>query len=169
MFICVFSPSILVVAHTGDKVDVWQPLKFLEGRWEARSEGSIVTQEYQFILNRKYLQMKTKAVFEPTEKNPEGEIHEDMGIFSYDHSRKKFMLRGFYVEGFVNQYVLQDIPEDGESYTFITELIENAPLGTKTKLVFKVIDEDEIEQSFHVAWPGKEFDCYSINTLKRKE
>lgn len=169
MFICIHFLSIFVAAQTGDKVDVWQPLKFLEGKWEARNKSSIVTQEYQFILNSKYLQMKTRAVFEPTEKNPEGEVHEDMGIFSYDHSRKKFILRGFYVEGFVNQYVLEDIPEDGKSYTFITEKIENAPPGTQAKLIFRVIDKDEVEQSFYVAWPGKEYNCYSINTLKRKK
>lgn len=36
-------------------------------------------------------------------------------------------------------------------------------------LIFKVIAEDEIEQSFHVAWPDREFACYSINKLKRKK
>jgi len=159
----------LVAAQTDKKIDVWQPLKFLEGKWEAASEVSTVTQEYQFILNRKYIQMKTKAVFKPNEKNPRGEVHEDLGIFSYDQFRKKYMLRGFYVEGFVNQYVLDSISDDGKTFTFVTEQIENAPSGTKAKLIFKVINNDEIEQSFHVAWPGKEFSCFSLNKLKRKK
>lgn len=161
--------SAMLFVQAEEKSDVWQPLEFLEGTWEAQTENSSVTQVYQFILNKKFLQMKTRAVFMPTEKNPKGETHEDMGIFSYDQSRKKFVLRGFYVEGFVNQYVLEDIPEDGKAFTFVTEQIENAPPGTKAKLVYKVITKDEVDQSFHVAWPGKEFSCYSINKLKRKE
>jgi len=35
--------------------------------------------------------MKSRSVFEPTEKNPKGEIHEDFGIFScffYPQSQK---------------------------------------------------------------------------------
>ena len=39
--------------------------------------------------------MKTRSVFEPTEKNPKGEIHEDFGVFSYDRTRKTFVMREF--------------------------------------------------------------------------
>ena len=159
----------LATSQTEKKIDVWQPLNFLEGKWEAVSEISTVTQEYQFILNRKFIQMKTKAVFRPSEKKPEGEVHEDLGIFSYDQLRKKYILRGFYIEGFVNQYVLDSISDDGKTFTFVSEQMENAPSGTKAKLIFKVINNDEIEQGFHVAWPGKEFSCYSLNKLKRKK
>ena len=88
--------------------DIWQPLAFLEGIWQGGKPGvSKVTQEYQFIFNRKFLQVKTKAVFEPTEKNPKGEVHEDLGIFSYDKFRKTFVFRQFHIEGFVNQYILE--------------------------------------------------------------
>ena len=85
--------SALLIIQAENKSDVWQPLEFLEGTWEAQTENSMVTQVYQFILKKKFLQMKTRGVFEPTEKNPEGEVHEDIGIFSYDQSRKKFVLR----------------------------------------------------------------------------
>jgi len=92
-----------------------------------------------------------------------------MGLFSFDQSRKTFVLRGFYIEGFVNTYVLDNISDDGKTFTFLTEHIENAPAGTKAKLIFKVINPDELEQSLHVAWPEREFSCYSLNRLKRKE
>ncbi|MFQ6108780.1 MAG: hypothetical protein ACE5L7_04425 [Candidatus Aminicenantales bacterium] len=162
--------GLFVVPQIGQEKDVWTPLKFLEGTWEGGEPGvSKVTQAYQFILGGKFLQMKTKAIFEPPEKNQEGEVHKDFGILSYDRFRKKFILRGFYVEGFVNQYVLDDVSEDGKTFTFVTEHIENAPSGTKAKLVFKVINQDEMEQSFHVAWPGKKFSCYSTNRIKKKE
>jgi len=162
---------ILLIGQTEKKADVWQPLRFLEGSWEGQGDGmsgvSKVVQEYRFILNKKYIQMKTKSVFKPQEKNPNGEVHEDMGMFSYDQFRKKFILRGFYVEGFVNQYVLDSISSDEKTFIFVTELIENAPPGTKAKLIFKIHTDEEMEQSFHVAFPGKEFSCYSVNKLRR--
>lgn len=158
---------VLVAAQTEKKAEVWQPLQFLEGTWEGHGQGSTVTQVFQFMWNNKFLQMKTKAVFATSEERPKGAIHEDMGLFSYDQSRKKFVLRAFYAEGYVNQYIMDDISEDGKTLTFVTEHVENAPQGTKAKLIFKIIADDEIEQSFHVAWPGREYSCYALNKLKR--
>ncbi len=164
-----FLPLFAALSQT-EKPDVWEPIRFLEGTWEGRGDGmsgiSTVTQEYQFILNGNFLLMKTRAEFKPQEKNPKGEIHEDLGLFSYDQARKKIVLRGFYVEGFINQY-LGTISGDGKTLTFETEAIENAPPGTKAKLVFQKTGIDELEQSFHVAWPGREYSCMSTNVLKR--
>jgi hypothetical protein len=165
-------PAILL-AQADQNKDVWLPLRVLEGVWEGRGDGmsgsSSVIQTYQFILNGKFLQMKTKSIFKPQEKNLEGEIHEDLGIFSFDNARKRIILRGFYVEGFVNQYVLNEISEDGKTFSLSTEQIENAPEGTLAKLVFKVLSSDEIDQSFYVAFPGQEYTCFSVNRLKRKK
>lgn len=162
---------VMLLVLQAQENDVWQPLRFLEGKWEGQGDGmsgtSVVNQEYRFILKGKFLEMRTKAVFEPQEKNPEGEIHEDFGVFSYDQNRKLFVLRSFYVEGFVNQYILEGNSEDGMTFTFISEMIENAPAGTKAKLIFKRIGDDTMEQSFHVAFPGQEYGCLSVNTIKR--
>ena len=43
--------------------------------------------------------MRTKATFEPQEKNPKGEVHEDWGFFSYDRSKKKIMLDNSMLKG----------------------------------------------------------------------
>ncbi|MBU4254365.1 MAG: hypothetical protein KJ727_07175 [Acidobacteria bacterium] len=170
LLFCLLPP--LVFPQTEQKTDVWEPLRFLEGTWEGTGDGfsgqSVVEQSYTFILNGNFLQMQTRSEFKPQEKNPEGEIHEDMGIFSYDAGRKLFILRGFYIEGFVNQYVLETMPEDGKILEFMTETVENAPSGTKAKLVFNRIDMDKIERSFFVAWPGRDYSCFSVNTLVKK-
>lgn len=158
----------LVVAQTQGKDDIWASFKFLEGKWTDEKPGvSKVTQVYEFIFNRKYLQMRTRAVFEPTEKSPKGEVHEDLGIFSYDQVRKTFVFRQFHIEGFVIQYILEKRDERINELTFISEQIENAPSGTKAKEAFKFINEDEIEQSFYVAWPNKDYACFALNKLKR--
>lgn len=171
LILVILLPLLLSAQETSD-IDVWKPLRFLEGVWTGQGDGmsgiSTVTLECQFILQGKFLQMNSKSVFKPQEKNPDGEVHEDMVIVSYDSSRKKFVLRGFYVEGFVNQYI-SDISKDGNTITFVTESIENAPPGTKAKLVFKKIDNFEIEEKFFVAWPDREYSCFVTNKLFRKK
>ena len=163
--------SLIVIAGQTENIDVWEPLRCLEGAWVGQGDGmngvSTVTQEYRFIFKEKFLRMASKSEFKPQEKNPEGEIHEDIGFFSFDRSRKKFILRGFYIEGFVNQYV-GEVSEDGKTITFETETIENAPPGTRAKLILKKISENELEESFFVAWPDREFSCMTTNRLKRK-
>ncbi len=159
-------------AQTDQAESPLKAIRFLEGSWEGTGEGfsgkSAVTQDYDFILNDTYLQMKTRSVFEPQEKNPKGEVHEDMGVFSFDEARQAIVLRAFYVEGFVNTYVLSEVSEDGKILTFETESVENAPAGTKARLVFTRMGESELEQQFFVAFPGKELSCFSTNRLKKK-
>ena len=162
---------VLLAAQAEKKQDVWGLMKFLVGQWEGKGEGksgiSKVSHDFQFIMKAKYLHMRTKATFEPQEKNPKGEVHEDWGFFSYDRSRKKIVFRQFHVEGFITQYVLEDISEEGK-LVFATEQIENAPPGLKAKLTFRRLNADGLEVNFELLFPGKEFDCYSLNTLKRK-
>ena len=171
LVIVFFLLSLSAFAVQSESVDIWEPLRYLEGAWEGKGDGmngvSTVMQEYVFIFNGKFMRMTAKSEFKPQEKNPKGEIHEDIGYFSFDRSRKKFILRGFYIEGFVNQYV-GDVSEDGKTITFETEAVENSPPGTRAKLVLKKISDNEFVESFFVAWPGREYSCMTTNKLKRK-
>ncbi len=163
----------LVLGQADKKRDIWEPFHFLVGEWEGQGEGksgiSTVEKTFQFIMNREYIQSTTRAVFKPQEKNPKGEIHEDLGFFSYDHFRKKFVFRQFHIEGFINQYVLESISADGKMLVFDSEGFENAPPGWKTRIIYRILDEDTLEESFDIATPGKDLQCYILNTLKRKE
>jgi len=161
------------MAQTEKKQDAWNPIRFLVGVWEGKGEGksgvSVVRYDFLFIMKERFLHMKTKAIFEPQEKNPKGEVHEDWGIFSYDQSRKKIVFRQFHIEGFINQYVLEKISDNGKTLVFVTEQIENAPPGLQAKLTFKALNVDTLEVNFDLAFPGKDFDCYSLNVVKRKK
>jgi len=171
LFFLILLPGILY-AQEDKKVDVWSPLEFFVGKWEGTGTGESgiakVEREYQFVLNEKFLQGKNKSVYEPQEKNPKGEIHEHWDFFSYDRGRKKFVLRQFHVEGFINQYVLDSLPPDGKTLVFITESIENIPSGWRARETYKIHNEDEFQEIFELAAPGKEFEVYSENHFKRK-
>lgn len=162
----------VLFARAEEKPDMWEPLRFFVGEWEGTVEGKSgvgkLEQESQFVLGGKFLQMKNRATFEPQEKNPKGEVHQDLGLFSYDGNREKFVFRQFHVEGFVNQYVLDTISEDGKTLVFITEQIENISAGWRAKLTYKILNDDEFQQIFELAGPKRDFGCFSQGTLKRK-
>ena len=84
----------------------------LIGKWAGNGavneSKSVIYSEFNFTLNNNFIEVKNHSEFEPTEQIPEGEIHDDWGMISFDNSRKKYVFRQFHVEGFVNQYILID-------------------------------------------------------------
>lgn len=159
--------------QTSPKPDVWEPLKFFVGAWEGTSKGQsgqgTCKREYQFALNGKFLHVKNKSTYKPQEKNPKGEVHEDWGMFSYDRSRKKFVLRQFHIEGFVNQYAIETPATDGKTLSFISESIENIPAGFRARETYRITSADEFTETFELAEPGKAFEMYSETLFKRKK
>lgn len=160
-------------AQTGGKEDVFAPFKFFVGKWEGTGKGqsgiSKLEAEFKFVLNGKYLQVRGKATFKPQEKNPKGEVHEDWGFISYDHNRKRFVFRQFHVEGFVTQNVLDSLSSNESTFVFLSESIENIPVGWRVRATYKILNENEFLQIFELAGPGKDFEVYSENQLKRKK
>jgi hypothetical protein len=159
--------------QTNQKPHVWAPLKFFVGAWEGTSKGQpgqgTCEREYQFALNGRFLQVKNKSTYAPQEKNPKGEVHEDWGMFSYDRGRKKFVLRQFHVEGFVNQYSGETIAADGKTLSFVSESIENIPAGFRARETYRILSADEFTETFELAEPGKEFAIYSETRFRRKK
>jgi len=164
--------SSFVSAQT-KKPDVWEPLKFFVGKWEGAGKGqsgvSTVEREYKFTLNSKFLEASHKSTYAPQEKNPKGEVHDDLGFFSYDKARKQFIFRQFHVESFVIHYVLSSVSADGKTLVFDTESIENIPAGYKARETYKILNENEFTETFEIAGPGKEYEVYSENRFKRKK
>jgi len=171
LFLLLPAPPIL--AQTARQPDVWEPLKYFVGSWEGTGKGqpgdAKVEREYQFVLNGKFLQAKNKSTYLPQEKNPKGEVHEDWGLFSYDRSRKQFVLRQFHVEGFVNQYALDTKASNSKTLVFVTESMENIPAGWRARESYRILNDDEFVEVFELAAPGKEFEVYSENRFKRKK
>jgi hypothetical protein len=77
------------------------------------------------------------------------------------------VLRQFRSEGLVNEYTLEAAPSGGRTLEFITVRIETIPAGWRAKEVSRILAEDEIEETFSLAPPGKGFAVYSRTLLKR--
>ena len=162
-----------IAAIAEESSDPWEPVRFFEGKWTGTGEGksgiSTTGREYEFILGGNFMKAFNHSVFEPQEKNPKGEIHENLDIFSYDGGRGKIVLRQFRIEGFANTYILESISEDGKKLVFVTEKIENGPPGMTARLVLEIDGEDSFSERFELSMGGSEYACLITNLFKRAE
>ena len=150
---------------------LWAPFRWFSGEWLGDSEGQPgkgkYERSYAIIFNEKFIEVKNKSIYPSSQQNQKGEVHEDRGFISYDRSRKTFILRQFHIEGFVNQYKLESISADGKTIVFVSEAIENIPVGFRARETYKISGDNEFTEIFELAEPGKEFEVYSKATLKR--
>ena len=165
-------PSVLFAQMT-KRDSLWLTLKPFVGEWKGEGGGEPgkgkYERSYQFILNKRFIEIKNKSTYEPTTQHPNGEVHEDIGYFSYDNSRKTFMLRQFHVESFVIQYRIDSISTDKKTIVFISESIENIPPGYRAKETYRLVSDNEIEETFEIAEPNKDFAAYSRVKLVRQK
>jgi hypothetical protein len=167
-----FSPILFCGASGPTEADVWQPLRPFLGTWDGEVNGEPGTgkaeRSYAFSLRDRFIQITNKSVYQPQEKNPKGEIHEDIGFFSYDRRAKKFMLRQFHVEGFVNQFALETLDRQQRCLVFVSTAIENIAPGWRAKETYRFLDNDEFIETFALAPPGKDFTTYSETHFRRR-
>ena len=168
IFLCPFVSS----AQMNKQDSVWLPFKVLVGKWAGESEGQPgkgkYDRTYELILNKKFIEVRNKSTYAPSQSDPKGEVHEDRGFISYDKSRKTFVLRQFHIEGFVNQYKIDSISPDGKTIVFISESIENIPQGFRAREIYQIRSDNEFIETFEIAEPGKDFELYSRAVLKRR-
>jgi hypothetical protein len=151
---------------------VWRPLRRFLGTWEGDVKGEPGTgkaeRTYRFTLRDHFIQITNKSVYPPQEKNPKGETHEDIGFISYDARAKKFILRQFHVEGFVNQFALETLDEQQRILVFVSTAIENIASGWRARETYRFLNDDEFIETFALAEPGKDFATYSETHFRRK-
>lgn len=162
---------VLTIAQSAKQDSLWKPFANFIGQWTGKGGGESgegnFERSYKFIFNKRYIEVKNKSVYPPSQNYPKGEIHEDLGYISYDKLRNTFVLRQFHVEGFVNQYKLESISDDGKKIVFASEAIENIKEGWRAKESYQIFSESEFSETFELAPPQKEFGVYSKVTLKR--
>ena len=172
ILLLLFIPSLLA-AQSAKRDSIWMPFKYFVGSWKGEGGGEPgigqYERSYEWVLGKRFIEIKNKSTYAATDKNPKGEIHEDIGYFSYDGGRKTFVLRQFHEEGFVNQFVLDSISPDGKMIVFMTESIENIPAGYRARESYQIVSNDEFIETFEIAEPGKDFAIYSSVKLKRQK
>ena len=159
------------IQPSGRAEDVWGPLRFLLGSWDGTSSGQpgngTGTREYRLVLGDKFIEVRNRTTYPPQDKNPKGELHEDVAFISFDRNRKVFVLRQFHTEGFVNTYAAPP-PSSRDPVVFTSEAIENIPVGWRARETYRVVSDDERLEIFELAEPGKDFTTYSETRLKKR-
>ena len=127
-FLVVASSVMLVsfaarsTATAQESEDPWSAFRFLVGSWDGQETGAAGIgkgdRTYEFIMGGKYLLHRNTSKFEPQARNPDGEVHENWAIFSYDENRGRLALREFHIEGFVIDYVLAHFDEEMKRAVF---------------------------------------------------
>lgn len=132
-----------------------EPFAFFLGSWlgsvdNMGREGTI-RRTYTVVLDGNFVQFKTRADFDIGEDGVPAEVHQDWGMVSFDNGRDTMVVREFHTEGFVNQYVVKSISEDGRKIVLETESVENGPPGLRARLTLQVLEENEFEETFELA------------------
>jgi len=148
-----------------------EPLKVFLGKWAGEVEGNpgkgTVERTYAFALRERFIEIRNRSTYPPQEKNPKGEVHEDIGYLSYDRGAKAFALRQFHVEGFVNQFLSVPYEGAGAAFRFVTTSIENIPPGWRARETYTFSGENEFTEVFELAGPDAEFEIYSTTRFRR--
>jgi hypothetical protein len=150
-----------------DAPDPWAALRMLVGDWKGAIDGKLGTgrgvRRYESIMGDRYLLWRHRSVRLPQEKSPEGDQHDELGVFSYDSERETIVLREFLSEGVV---VRSTCETDGMKVVCISEAVENGP-GIRSRLVLEIRDRYQFTEIYEIAWPGKELEHYFTNRWTR--
>jgi THAP4-like, heme-binding beta-barrel domain len=164
--------SFATTAQPSRPDSTWQALDYFIGSWSGEGSGQpgkgTYTRSYEWKFGRTFIECKNTSVYPPREGQSTGEIHEDIGFFSYDKGRKRVILRQFHKEGFVNQYVLDSF-SGGTEISFVTEGIENIPAGWRAKERYTIKSSNEFVEVFELAPPGGAFSTYTTVTFHRSQ
>jgi hypothetical protein len=165
------SMSIAMAIGGAAEPDSWAALRIMVGKWEGSAAGvpgkGRSTREFRFEMNERFLSEHGKILWEPKSAAEKAAVHEDFGWFSYDSNLMKIVWRQFHDEGFVNEYTLDSASADGKSLDFVSVRIENIAPGWRAKESFRMLSADEMEATFWLAAPGKDFEVYVRSQLKR--
>jgi len=151
--------------------DRFAPMQRFIGEWTGTASGEggdgTVNRTYRLVMNGRFIHETNVSRYPPQEKNKSGEVHEHWGMFSFDKARKLIVLRQFHVEGFVNTYRQASDPGPGEALAFDSESFENFSNSWKARETYKFLSDDEFVETFELAPPGKPYQLYSRNQLRR--
>ena len=122
--------------------------------------------QYELILRGRFLMGTNKTRWQPTERDPDGEVHEDVSVVSLDRATGQLVMRSFFAEGFACEY--RCVESDGAAgrFVFVAEAVENGPPGMRARETF-LLEGDRLESRFDLASGEGEFKSYTVEVLVR--
>lgn len=148
-----------------------QSFDFLIGQWQGIEQGmageGIGFRTYAYDLGGNYIFSENISTFPKSEKLPEGEIHRDRGVMSFNSNLSKVIYREFHVEGFTNVFEYQEEESTDKKMVFITREIENNPGNWVAKLIWKKVSDNAFSEEFYIAMDGTQFVLFIKNEWKR--
>ena len=158
---------ITILPIVGFSQSKFVQFEFLIGNWQGVETGvsgeGIGYRTYSYELGENYIVEKNQSTFPKTDKKPKGEVHKDMGIFSYNSNKKEFIYRSVNIENFTNIFVLNKNESTTAKFVFITREIENNPGKWKARLIIVKISDTEFKEFFDIAMDGETFQPFLQN------
>jgi hypothetical protein len=146
-------------------------LRWLIGEWRGVGEGDPGTsgseRSIDSFLDGRYIRAQGRSVYPRQEKNPTGEIHAELDLWSFDRARSIIVLRQFDTLGFVGTYVLDKSASASDRWVLVDESLENVPQGWKARYTIVRKSDDEYHEQLELDPDGKGFKPYVTNRFLR--
>ncbi len=159
-------------AQTPTSAPAWKPfseLSFLLGAWSGTaSRGDRIggrMDRFALELAGSYLVHRASTVFPAEEGKPE-ESMEEVGYFTYDREKRRYVASYFFSTGVSADYDVAILP--GGSLNLTAPSLTNYEAGARSRLLFTRREDGGLETSLEIAPPGKDFVPYVTGSLKKK-
>jgi hypothetical protein len=148
-------------------VDGLAPLRWMVGEWRGVGQGdpgiSGSERRVDSYLEGKYIRAQGRSVYPKQEKNPKGEVHAELDLWSFDKARSVIVLRQFDTLGFVCTYVLDKAASTADRWVLTAESLENVPSGWKARYIITRKSDDEYHEQLELDPDGKGYKPYVMN------
>ena len=145
-----------------------RPLEWLIGSWRGTARGDpgtgAQTRRYELVLQGRFIMGTNRTAWEKTAAHPDGELHEDISLISWDRAARRFVMHVFYVERFVAEHHGEQI--DTGTWRFTAERVQNGPPGLRSRETF-ISRSDELESRFELADGEHDFRPYTTEILRK--
>jgi hypothetical protein len=168
-----FFSCLIAGAASAQSADGLAELRWLIGDWRGVGQGDPGTsgseRHNDSFLGGRYIRVSGTSVYPKQEKNPTGEVHEQLDLWSYDRARGAVMLRTFDTLGFTCTYVLDRAASAADRWVFNAEALENVPKGLKARYIYTRPSENEYHEVLELDADGKGFKPYVTNRFLKVE
>lgn len=153
------------------KADGLAELRWLAGEWRGVGQGdpgtSASERHVDSFLDGQYIRSQGRSVYPRQEKNPKGEVHGQLDLWSFDKVRGAIVLRQFDTLAFVGTYVLDKAASGPDRWVLVADSLENVPQGWKARYVFTRKSADEYHETLELDLDGKGFQRYLTTNFLR--